>query len=188
MTTSGVHKIAIIAGDGIGKEVIPAGLAAIEAATRNSGISIQFTDLPWGCDYYLSLRSHDGRRRVRAGGVAAILGAIGRRRSRITLPCGTCCCRFAALRPMSTAPMRFRAWCCREPHVGRHRHGVRARNSEGKYSGAGGRIHIGTPYEAAEQTGCSPVTGSSASSATVSRSRRGAAKSRRTVEHARHSM
>ena len=33
MATTETHKIAVIAGDGIGKEVIPAGIAALEAAT-----------------------------------------------------------------------------------------------------------------------------------------------------------
>ena len=47
------HNIAVIAGDGIGKEVIPAGIAALERATKGSGASLRFTDLPWGCDYYL---------------------------------------------------------------------------------------------------------------------------------------
>ena len=37
-----------------GKEVVPAGLAAIEAAIRGTGISIEWTELPWGCDYYLA--------------------------------------------------------------------------------------------------------------------------------------
>ena len=45
-----MHKIAIIAGDGIGKEVIPAALEVIEAA-RRPGV-LAFTELPWGCDYY----------------------------------------------------------------------------------------------------------------------------------------
>ncbi len=53
MTSAGTYRIAIIAGDGIGKEVVPAGLAAIEAATKNSGITFEWTELPWGCDYYL---------------------------------------------------------------------------------------------------------------------------------------
>jgi tartrate dehydrogenase/decarboxylase/D-malate dehydrogenase len=48
MTTQ-THKIAVIAGDGIGKEVIPAGIAAIEAATKGTGITLSFSDLPWGC-------------------------------------------------------------------------------------------------------------------------------------------
>jgi tartrate dehydrogenase/decarboxylase/D-malate dehydrogenase len=160
MTSSGAHKIAIIAGDGIGKEVIPAGLAAIEAATRNSGISIQFTDLPWGCDYYLShgrMMDADGFERA-ASFDAIYLGAIGSPAVRITSPCGICCCRFGSdssnastcarcrLLPGLVSPLANRTSadidmvCVRE-------------NSEGEYSGLGGRIHIGTPYEAAEQTG-----------------------------------
>ena len=51
--TKASFRIAVIAGDGIGREVIPAGLAAIEAATRGAGMDVSFTELPWGCDYYL---------------------------------------------------------------------------------------------------------------------------------------
>ena len=50
MTT---HRIAVIAGDGIGKEVVPAGLAVLEAATRGSDVKLAFTEMPWGCEYYL---------------------------------------------------------------------------------------------------------------------------------------
>ena len=77
--TSRTHKIAILAGDGIGKEVVPAGLAAIEAATRNSGITIEWTNLPWGCDYYLEkgrMMDEDGFERA-AKFDAIYLGAIG---------------------------------------------------------------------------------------------------------------
>jgi len=52
MTTT--HKIAVIAGDGIGKEVIPAGMAAIQQAVRGSDVAIAFTELPWGCEHYLA--------------------------------------------------------------------------------------------------------------------------------------
>src|SRR5581483_2671504 len=52
--TSMTHKIAVIAGDGVGKEVIPSGMAAIEAATRKSSASIAFVELPWGSDHYLA--------------------------------------------------------------------------------------------------------------------------------------
>ena len=79
MTTSRTHKIAIITGDGIGKEVIPAGLAAIEAAIKNTGISLEFTELPWGCDYYLRhgrMMDADGFERAATFG-AIYLGAIG---------------------------------------------------------------------------------------------------------------
>src|SRR5262245_66533862 len=73
------YKIAVIAGDGIGKEVVPAGLAAIEKATRNSGVSLQLTDLPWGCDYYIhykKMMDEDGFDRL-ATFDAIYLGAIG---------------------------------------------------------------------------------------------------------------
>src|SRR5256885_5518015 len=46
------HTIAVIAGDGIGKEVIPAGIAVLEKAARGSGVSLSFTELPWSCEYY----------------------------------------------------------------------------------------------------------------------------------------
>ncbi len=47
------HKIAVIAGDGIGQEVIPEGLRAIEAIIRKLGIAIEFTHFDWAhCGYY----------------------------------------------------------------------------------------------------------------------------------------
>ena len=56
-------RIAVIAGDGIGREVIPAGIAAIERATRGSGVSVSFSDLPWSCEYY---RQHQRMRSAAA--------------------------------------------------------------------------------------------------------------------------
>src|SRR3974390_436739 len=79
MTSARTYRIAIIAGDGIGKEVVPAGLAAVEAATRNSGVTIEWTELPWGCDYYLAkgrMMDDDGFERA-ATFDAIYLGAIG---------------------------------------------------------------------------------------------------------------
>jgi tartrate dehydrogenase/decarboxylase/D-malate dehydrogenase len=47
------HKIAVIAGDGIGKEVMPEGLRALEAAARRFGIQLELTTFTWAsCDYY----------------------------------------------------------------------------------------------------------------------------------------
>ena len=39
-----IYKIAVIAGDGIGQEVIPAGRAALEAATKGSSVTLEFTE------------------------------------------------------------------------------------------------------------------------------------------------
>src|SRR6266851_7556924 len=160
MTHGRIHTIAVIAGDGIGREVIPVGIAAIEAAARGAGISLSFTDLPWGCDYYVR-----HRRMMDADGFdqlakfdAIYLGAIGDPRVPdhiavwdLLLPLRQRFQQYVNLRPMRllpglTSPLAGRTSadidmvCVRE-------------NSEGEYSGLGGRIHVGTPHEAAEQTG-----------------------------------
>jgi tartrate dehydrogenase/decarboxylase/D-malate dehydrogenase len=47
------HRIAVIAGDGIGKEVMPEGLRVVEAAARRFGIPLEFTVMDWAnCDYF----------------------------------------------------------------------------------------------------------------------------------------
>ncbi len=47
-------KIAVIAGDGIGKEVMPQGLRVLQAADRRFDLQLQFTPFDWAhCDYYL---------------------------------------------------------------------------------------------------------------------------------------
>ena len=48
-----IHKIAVIAGDGIGKEVMPEGLRVVEAAARQHGIQLEFEHLDWSsAEYY----------------------------------------------------------------------------------------------------------------------------------------
>jgi tartrate dehydrogenase/decarboxylase/D-malate dehydrogenase len=47
------HKIAVLAGDGIGKEVMPEGLRAVKAAAERFGIALEFKTFEWAsCDYY----------------------------------------------------------------------------------------------------------------------------------------
>ncbi|HMW57134.1 MAG: tartrate dehydrogenase [Candidatus Accumulibacter phosphatis] len=49
------YRIAVVAGDGIGREVMPEGLRVVEAAARKFGITIEFTHFDWAhCDYYLA--------------------------------------------------------------------------------------------------------------------------------------
>ena len=150
----------MIAGDGIGKEVIPAGIAAIEAAIRGSGVTLTFTELPWGCEYYGRhgrMMDDDGFERL-AEFDAIYLGAIGSPTVPdhiavwdLLLPLRQRFQQYVNLRPMRllpglTSPLANRGpadidmVCVRE-------------NSEGEYAGLGGRIHVGTPYEVAEQTG-----------------------------------
>jgi tartrate dehydrogenase/decarboxylase / D-malate dehydrogenase len=46
------HRIAVIPGDGIGKETVPEGVRVLEAAGRRFGIELQCTQFDWNCDYY----------------------------------------------------------------------------------------------------------------------------------------
>lgn len=49
------HTIAVIPGDGIGKEVMPEGLRVLEAAARRFGIELAWRHVEWAsCDYYQS--------------------------------------------------------------------------------------------------------------------------------------
>ena len=47
------HRIAVIPGDGIGKEVVPEGIKVINAAGECEGIRFEFAEFPWGCEHYL---------------------------------------------------------------------------------------------------------------------------------------
>jgi tartrate dehydrogenase/decarboxylase/D-malate dehydrogenase len=154
------YRIAVIAGDGIGKEVVPAGLDVLRMAAEQSGFGLDLTDIPWGCDYYLQTG-----RMMDADGVtqlmkfdAIYLGAIGDPRvsdaisaRELILPLRQRLGQYVNLRPMRlmpgiTSPLADRnaadidMICVRE-------------NSEGEYCGIGGRLHGGTPQELAEQTG-----------------------------------
>jgi len=157
--TNTQHRIAVIAGDGIGREVIPAGMAALEAATRGSGVSLSFTELPWGCEHYLKhqrMMDADGFEQL-AKFDAIYLGAIGAPgvadgvSAALLLTIRQRFDQYVNLRPMRLlagikSPLADRGAadidmvCVRE-------------NTEGEYSGVGGRIHIGTPNEVAQQVG-----------------------------------
>ena len=154
------YRIAVIAGDGIGKEVIPAGIDVLRMAAEQGGFRLDVTDIPWGCDYYLQTG-----RMMDADGIdqlmkfdAIYLGAIGDPRvsdaisaRELILPLRQRLGQYVNLRPMRlmpgiTSPLANRGAadidmiCVRE-------------NSEGEYCGHGGRLHIGTPHELASQTG-----------------------------------
>src|SRR6187549_4096146 len=73
------YRIAVIAGDGIGKEVIPAGISVLNMAAEQAGFRCEFSDIPWGCDYYLQsgrMMDPDGVQKLLRFD-AIYLGAIG---------------------------------------------------------------------------------------------------------------
>ncbi len=72
-------RIAVIPGDGIGKEVIPQGIRALEAAGRKHGIEYSWTEFDWSCETY-----HETGRMMPQDGIeqlqsfdAIYLGAVG---------------------------------------------------------------------------------------------------------------
>ncbi|WP_432470465.1 tartrate dehydrogenase [Amphritea sp. HPY] len=72
-------NIAVIPGDGIGKEVIPEGIQALEAAGRKHGINYNWTEFDWSCETY-----HRTGRMMPEDGIdqlskfsAIYLGAVG---------------------------------------------------------------------------------------------------------------
>ncbi len=46
------HRIAVIPGDGIGREVVPEGVRVLEAAAARHGITFDWQEFPWSCDWY----------------------------------------------------------------------------------------------------------------------------------------
>ena len=75
----GSYKIAVIPGDGIGKEVMPEGLRVLEAAGTKFGIDYEFTEVGWNCDDYARTRHimpEDGIDQLRPFD-AVFLGAVG---------------------------------------------------------------------------------------------------------------
>jgi tartrate dehydrogenase/decarboxylase / D-malate dehydrogenase len=153
------HRIAVIRGDGIGHEVIPAGLAAIEAAFAGSGTTVRFSEFPWGCDYYLRhgrMMDDDGLARL-AEFDAIYFGAVGAPTVpdhislwQLILPIRQRFDQYVNLRPIRllpglASPLANRGTadidmvCVRE-------------NCEGEYAGVGGRLYPGTERETVEQT------------------------------------
>ena len=74
------HKIAVIAGDGIGPEVIAEGVKVLETVAKLDGtFQFDFTYFPWGCDYYKEtgrMMAEDGIDQLRQFD-AIFLGAVG---------------------------------------------------------------------------------------------------------------
>lgn len=77
---SQTYNIAVIAGDGIGKEVMPEGLKIVKAAADKFGLNIAFHTFEWGgCDYYEThgkMMPDDWKTQV-AGMDAIYFGAVG---------------------------------------------------------------------------------------------------------------
>jgi tartrate dehydrogenase/decarboxylase / D-malate dehydrogenase len=73
------YRIASIPGDGIGREVLPAARAVLDAVAPRHGAELRYDELDWSCERYLSegaMMPPDGLERLR-GCDAILLGAVG---------------------------------------------------------------------------------------------------------------
>lgn len=151
------YAVAVIPGDGIGKEVVAAALPVLHAAGNRHGFRLETTSFPWSGEYYArhgEMMPADGLETL-SRFQAILLGAIGDPRlvpDHISLHTMLLEIRrrfqqYVNMRPHRVlagvqSPLRearFDILCIRE-------------NSEGEYVGAGGRAHAGTPDEVAIET------------------------------------
>jgi tartrate dehydrogenase len=74
------HRIAVLPGDGIGKEVVPEGLRVLEAAAQRFGIELEMMHLDWAhCDYFAQhgqMMPNDWKAQLE-GADALYFGAVG---------------------------------------------------------------------------------------------------------------
>jgi tartrate dehydrogenase/decarboxylase/D-malate dehydrogenase len=151
------YTIAAIPGDGIGTEVVAAGIDVLQAlATRDGGFRFKVDRFDWGGEYYKKhgrMMPENGRDQIRNHD-AILFGSAGHPDipDHITLwGLRLAICQpfdqYANVRPTRvlpgiTSPLR---------HVeGKELDWVIVReNSEGEYAGVGGRAHQGSPLEAA---------------------------------------
>jgi tartrate dehydrogenase/decarboxylase/D-malate dehydrogenase len=152
-----VVEIAVIGGDGIGPEVVRAGMKVLKAAARDdAALELAFTEFPWGCEYYLErgrMMPEDGLETL-ADYEAIYLGAVGWPTVPdhvslwgLLLPIRRTLDQYVNLRPARllrgvTSPLA-------EP--GDLDITVVRENTEGEYSDSGGRMYRGTPHEIAIQ-------------------------------------
>ncbi len=160
------HKIAAIPGDGIGKEVVPAGLRVLEALAAREGFALDVGHFDWGSDYFKRtgrMMPEDGLAQLKAYD-AIYFGAVGMPdvpdhvtlwglRLAICQPFD----QYANVRPTRilpglSSPLRGITPADLDWVIVRE-------NSEGEYAGQGGRSHRGLPEEVATETSIFTRTG-----------------------------
>jgi len=152
------YRIAVIPGDGIGKEVVPEGMRVLEAAGRRFGIDFSWDEFPWSCEHYNktgSMMEEDGLARIRDHD-GIFLGAVGFPGVLdhvslwgLLIPIRREFHQYIALRPVRLldgveSPLKGRTQKDIDFLVVRE-------NNEGEYSEIGGRLYRDTDAEMAVQ-------------------------------------
>lgn len=151
------YRIAAIPGDGIGNEVIPAGIEILDALCAKEGFKLAFEHFDWSSARYLKTGAY-----IPEGGLeklksfdAIFFGAVGAPDVPdhislwgLRLPICQGFDQYANVRPSRVLPgvtsplanAKGIDWV------------IIRENSEGEYSGSGGRVHRGLPEEVATET------------------------------------
>lgn len=154
-------KIAVIAGDGIGPEVIAEGKKVLAGIAQIDGtFAVEFTDFPWGCEYYLKtgeMMPENGLDILKDFD-AIYLGAVGYPGVPDNVSLGDLLLKirrgfdeYINLRPvklLNGAPCPLKNVSTEDIDMI-----VVRENSEGEYANVGARLYPGTPSEVALQTG-----------------------------------
>ncbi|MEJ9227959.1 tartrate dehydrogenase [Peribacillus butanolivorans] len=156
-----VYKIAVIAGDGIGPEVINEGVKVLNKVAELAGdFSFEFTYFPWGCEYYLEhgkMLPDDGMEQLEKF-EAVYLGAVGYpgvpdhiSLRELLLKIRKQFDQYVNVRPVKL----LQGAPCPLKDVTRDQIDmvVIRENSEGEYAGAGDWLFKGKPEEVVLQTG-----------------------------------
>ena len=153
-----MKRIAVIPGDGIGKEVVPVGMRVIDAAGKKFGFSLTWDTFPWSCEYYLakgSMMPADGLSILKTYD-AIYLGAVGAPGVPdavslwgLLIPIRRTFRQYVNLRPVRllkgiVSPLR-------NLNPGDIDICVVRENNEGEYSSVGGRMYAGAEMEMALQ-------------------------------------
>lgn len=150
------YAVAVLAGDGIGHEVMPPAIEVVDAAARRFGFDVTWTEYPWGCEHYLQhgVMMPEDAIDVVSGSDAILLGAVGDPSVPdhvslwgMLIPIRRAFDLYVNLRPAVLLPGVPSP--LRDP--GDIDILVVRENSEGEYSEVGGRVMRGTPQEFAVQ-------------------------------------
>jgi tartrate dehydrogenase/decarboxylase / D-malate dehydrogenase len=151
-------KIAVIAGDGIGKEVVPEGIRVLEAAGKRFGFQFDWHPFDWSCERYLAtgrMMPENGLQQLRSFD-AIFLGAVGHPTVPdhislwgLLIPIRRTFQQYVNLRPVRLfegIETPLKNW-----KPGDIEFVIVRENCEGEYSNVGGRIYEGTDQEMAVQ-------------------------------------
>lgn len=151
------YRIAAIPGDGIGNEVIPAGIEVLDALAAKEGFRLDYEHFDWSSARYLKTGAY-----IPEGGLeklktfdAIFFGAVGAPDVPdhvslwgLRLPICQGFDQYANVRPTRVLPGVTSPLA----NAGDIDWVIVRENSEGEYSGSGGRVHKGLPEEIATET------------------------------------